>query len=88
VTDVIELPDGLHLLKVDARRPAEPIPEADGREPIRAHLRREKARAARDALLERLHAAARIEIVAPLPPVEQIADEKTSPAQRARAMLD
>lgn len=85
VSAVVELPDGLHLLKVEQRVAAERLPEDGQRERIRAHLQHGQAQQARDALLKRLRTEARIEILLPLPAPDAAAADERSPAARARA---
>jgi parvulin-like peptidyl-prolyl isomerase len=86
VSDVVELPDGLHLFLCLDHLGPEQQPEAALRERIVAHLGQLKAQAARDATMQRLRADARIEILVPLPAVAPATDEAFSPAQRARAV--
>lgn len=80
----IELPDGLHLLRVEATVPARRVSEAEARERIRAHLLAQRAAQAREAVMQRLRAQARIEVLAALPPASEVQEEAFSPAQRAR----
>lgn len=62
-------------------------PESTVRERIAAHLRQEQVRAGREALLRRLRAEARIEVLVPLPAAGPAVDEPSfSPAQRARTV--
>lgn len=61
-------------------------PESAVRERIAAHLRNEQFRADREALVGRLRAEARIEVLVPLPPAQAGSDEAFGPAQRARAL--
>lgn len=84
VSAVVELPDGLHLLKVEATVPARRVGLDEARERIRAHLLAQRAAQAREAVLKQLRAAARIEVLAALPPVSETAEESFSPAKRAR----
>lgn len=84
VSEVVELPDGLHLLKVESTVAGRRVGEAEARERIRAHLLATRAAAAREAVLHRLRAEADIEVLVPLPPVKSSAEEPFSPAQRAR----
>lgn len=86
VSPIVELPDGLHLLKVEQRIAAQRLPEAEYRERIRAHLQAVQAREAREATLARLRAAAKIEVLVPLPPADARPEEPFSPAQRARGV--
>ncbi|MDH5578649.1 MAG: peptidylprolyl isomerase [Betaproteobacteria bacterium] len=87
VTSVVELPDGLHLLKVEQRVAAQRLPEADHRERIRQHLRAAQAQEARDATMKRLRAEAKIEVLVPLPAVSKQEEEPFAPGQRARALM-
>ncbi len=84
VSQVVELPDGLHLLKVEQRIAAQRVPESESRERIRTHLLAVQGQQAREALLARLREQARIEVLAPLPAVGKESDESFSPAKRAR----
>lgn len=84
VSGVIELPDGLHLLKVEATVPARRVGEAEARERIRAHLLAQRGAQAREAVLRRLRADARIDVLAPLPPAGESPEESFSPVKRAR----
>lgn len=86
VSKVVELPDGLHLLKVEQRIAAQRVPEAESHERIRAHLIAEQGRQVREALVKRLRGEARIEVLVPLPAAgaQAGAQESFSPAQRAR----
>ena len=86
VSGPVELPDGLHLLKVEQRIAAAPQSEADARERIRTHLLATQARQARDDTLRRLRAAAKVEVLLPLPPADDRPEETFSPARRARAV--
>lgn len=85
VSEIVELPDGLHLLKAEQRIAAERLPEAAYRERIRAHLQEKQSQQARSAALRRLRADAKIEVLLPLPPVDAAAADERSPAERARA---
>lgn len=84
VSAAIELPDGLHLLRVEATVAARRVGEAEARERIRAHLLAQRAARAREAVMNKLRAQARIEVLAALPPVSGTAEESFSPARRAR----
>ncbi|HEX6362252.1 MAG TPA: peptidylprolyl isomerase [Albitalea sp.] len=88
VTDLIELPDGLHLLKVEEVTAAERMPDAVARERVRAVLQAQGAEQARTALLRRLRAAAKIEVLLPLPPASEGQPDEKSPQQRARAAME
>jgi parvulin-like peptidyl-prolyl isomerase len=84
VSAPIELPDGVHLVKVEATVAAQRVPEAAAAERIRAHLLATRSAQAREALLQRLRDAARIEVLVPLPPARASTEDPFSPAQRAR----
>lgn len=84
VSAPIELPDGVHLVKVEASVAAQRVSEDAARERIRAHLQSTRAAEAREALLRRLRAEARIEVLVPLPPAGLAAEDPFAPAQRAR----
>lgn len=84
VSGVIELPEGLHLLRCEDVVAAAAAEFEAQRERIVAHLGQRKAEAATAAYLERLRAQARIEVLVPLPPVAQSADESFAPSRRAR----
>lgn len=80
----IELPDGLHLLRVEATVAARRVGLDEARERIRAHLLAQRAAQARAAVIQQLRERARIEVLAALPPVSETAEESFSPAKRAR----
>ena len=86
VSAIVELPDGLHLLKLEQRVAAERLPEEGQRERIRTYLHQEQAQLARDALLKRLRTETRIEVLLPLPAPDAAAADERSPAARARAV--
>lgn len=84
VSAPVELPDGLHLIRVEATVPARRVGLDEARERIRAHLLAQRAAQAREAVLKQLRAQARIEVTAALPAVSETAEESFSPAKRAR----
>lgn len=79
--------DGVHLLRLEAVRPAQRAPLEELRVRITAHLRGEQAQHARVALVKRLFADARIEVLVPLPSGDAPADAPGSPTQRARSAM-
>ncbi len=82
----VDTADGVHLLRVDAVRPARRPSLDELRERIATHLRSEQAQRARRSLVERLTREARIEVLVPLPARDGAAEDPFSPAQRARAV--
>jgi parvulin-like peptidyl-prolyl isomerase len=86
VTDIIELAEGLHLLKLEERVPAQRLSEDSQREGIRTHLARGLGEAQRQALMQRLRAAALVQVLLPLPPAAGAAVDERGPAARARAL--
>ena len=66
VSDPVETPFGLHIIKVEERIPGSTVPEEVARERIRSYLKGVKARDAVKAELSRLRAEAKIEILVPL----------------------
>lgn len=82
---VVDTVDGVHLLRLESLRQAQQLPESALRERIAAFLRSEQAEQARGALVRRLLASARIEVLVPLP-AQAGSDEAFGPAQRARAL--
>ncbi|MGB6411528.1 MAG: peptidylprolyl isomerase, partial [Candidatus Deferrimicrobiaceae bacterium] len=66
VSDPVETPFGLHIIKVEERIPGSTVPEEAARERIRSYLQVGKARDAVQAELSRLRAEAKIEILVPL----------------------
>jgi len=66
VSDVVETPFGFHLIKVEERRAPGPVPEDAAREQIRAYLHSVHAREAVQAELQRLRAAATIDVLVPM----------------------
>ncbi len=66
VSDPVETPFGVHILRVEERRDAYLLPYDEVRERLREYLRRERAKAAVDAEIDRLRAAADVQILIPL----------------------
>jgi len=65
-SDIIETPDGFHLLRVDGRSPAQTIPLAAVRERIRERLLAARGRQIIQSELSALRARSRVEILVPL----------------------
>ncbi|MCK6429266.1 hypothetical protein FBR04_16235 [Betaproteobacteria bacterium PRO7] len=63
---IVETADGLHLLRVDERRPAQTVPLEAVRERIREHLLATRGRQALERELAALRARSRVEILVPL----------------------
>lgn len=66
ISPIIETPEGLHLLRVDERRPAQTVPLEAVRERIREHLLATRGRQALERELAVLRARSRVEILVPL----------------------
>jgi peptidyl-prolyl cis-trans isomerase C len=66
VSDPVETPFGVHILRVEERRDAYLLPYDEVRERLREYLRRERAEAAIAAEIDRLRAAADVQILIPL----------------------
>jgi len=66
ISDPVETPFGVHILKLEERRDARLLPLEEIREGLRDHVRRERAEAAVEAEVARLREAAMIEILIPL----------------------
>ncbi|MGB3096718.1 MAG: peptidylprolyl isomerase [Candidatus Deferrimicrobiaceae bacterium] len=66
VSDPVETPFGLHLIKVEERIPGTIVTEEEAREQIRSFLQGGKTRGAVQAELSRLRSEAKIEILVPL----------------------
>ena len=66
VSDVVETPFGLHLIKTEERRAPFLVPEEAAREQIRAYLYSASGREAIQAELQRLRAAAKIDVLIPM----------------------
>jgi len=66
VSDPVETPFGLHIIKVEERIPGSIVSEEAAREQIRSYLQGVKARDAVQAELARLRSEAKIEILVPL----------------------
>ncbi|HET9552844.1 MAG TPA: peptidylprolyl isomerase [Anaeromyxobacteraceae bacterium] len=66
LSGVVETPFGFHVIKVEARRGGELVPEKAARPDIERWLRGEKARAALRDEVEALRLAGRVEILVPL----------------------
>lgn len=82
---VVDTVDGVHLLRLEALREAQQLPESALHERIAAQLRNEQAEQARAALVRRLQASARIEVLVQLPPADAAPADESNPARRARA---
>jgi len=65
VSDMVETPFGLHIIRLEEHRPARLLPLEEVREQLRDHLQRERLAAAADQEIKRLRAAAEIEILVP-----------------------
>ena len=65
VSDMVETPFGVHILRLEERRPARLMPLDEVREPLRDHVRRERMDAAVKKEIERLRGAAEIVILVP-----------------------
>jgi peptidyl-prolyl cis-trans isomerase C len=66
VSDLVETPFGFHVIKVEERRAPGPVAEEAVREQIRAYLHSVRAREAVQAELQRLRAAAKIDVLIPM----------------------
>ena len=65
ISDMVETPFGVHILRLEERRPARLLPLDEVREPLRDHVRRERMDAAVKKEIERLRGAAEIVILVP-----------------------
>ncbi len=65
VSDMVETPFGVHVIRLEERRPARLLPLDEIREKLRDHVRRERMEAAVREEIARLHAAAKIDILVP-----------------------
>lgn len=66
ISDPVETPFGVHILRVEERQPARLLPLEEIREQLRDHIRQEKMEAAVEAETARLREAAQIEILIPI----------------------
>lgn len=66
ISDPVETPFGVHILKLEERQEARLLPLEEIREQLRDHVRNERAEAAVEAEIARLRDAAEIEILIPL----------------------
>lgn len=66
VSDIVETPFGLHIIKVEEHQEARLLPLDEVREPLREHVRDERAEEAVKREIARLREAAKIEILIPL----------------------
>lgn len=66
VSDMVETPFGMHILRVEERREARLLPLDEVREQLRDHVRQEKMESAVERENTRLREQARIEILIPL----------------------
>ena len=65
ISDMVETPFGVHILRLEERRPALLLPLDEVRESLRDHVRRERMDAAVKKEVERLRGAAEIVILVP-----------------------
>ena len=65
VSDMVETPFGVHIMRLEERRPARLLPLDEVREQLRDHVRQERMQAAVDQEIARLRAAAKIDILVP-----------------------
>jgi parvulin-like peptidyl-prolyl isomerase len=66
ISDIVETPFGVHIIRLEERREARLLPLDEIREQLREHIREQNADAAVKSEMARLHAAADIEILIPL----------------------
>ena len=66
VSDVVETPFGVHIIRLEERRPEELLPLDDVREQLRAHVQAEKAEQAVRDEVDRLKSGADIKVLIPL----------------------
>jgi len=66
ISDPVETPFGVHILKLEERQESRLLPLDEIREQLRDHVRNERAEAAVEAEIARLRDAAKIEILIPL----------------------
>jgi peptidyl-prolyl cis-trans isomerase C len=71
ISDIVETPYGLHILKLEERQDARLLPLDEIREQLREHISEERMEAAVKAENERLLESAEIEILIPLPDTEK-----------------
>jgi peptidyl-prolyl cis-trans isomerase C len=65
ISDMVETPFGVHILRLEERRPARLLPLDEIREKLRDHVRQERMDAAVKGEIERLRESAKIEILVP-----------------------
>ena len=70
ISDVVETSFGVHIIKLEQRQERELLAYDDIHDQLRDHVRQEKAEAAVRAEIDRLQAAADIEILVPVPPAQ------------------
>jgi len=70
ISDVVETSFGVHIIKLEQRQEQELLAYDDIHDQLRDHVRQEKAEAAVRAEIDRLQAAADIEILVPVPPAQ------------------
>lgn len=66
ISDPVETPYGVHIIRLEGRRDAYLLPFSEVREKLREHVRNERSKQAVNAEIDRLRAAADIEILIPL----------------------
>ena len=70
ISEPVETPFGVHIIKLEERQASELLPYDEIRDPLREHVRNELAEAAVRAEIDRLKAAAEIRILIPLGPAD------------------
>ena len=68
ISDIVETPFGVHIIKLEERRNEELLPLDDIRDQLREHVRNELAEAAVRKEIEQLKAVADIQVLIPLGP--------------------
>ena len=66
ISEIVETPFGLHIIKLEERKEARLLPLDEIREPLRDHIRTENVEAAEKAEKERLKSEAEIQVLIPL----------------------
>lgn len=70
ISDIVETPFGVHIIKLEERQESELLALEDIRDQLLEHVRNEQAEAAVRAEIDRLRAAADIKILIPLGPAD------------------
>jgi parvulin-like peptidyl-prolyl isomerase len=66
ISELVETPFGVHIIRMEQRKPARLLPLDEVRDPLREHMREEKMAAAVEAETARLRREAKVEMLIPM----------------------